>query len=130
MKDLTEIEALLALCATQLAICAGDMAEAKMLEKEHGLYKIGKAIAEINEVRSAIYELRPDLSPDGWNEPPTEQHYRSWFEEACKIAEEYEADGNFEQAIKTLESFLFIGPCEPIAEAARSKLANLRASGV
>lgn len=129
MKSPAEIESLLSLCAEQLAWCAGDMSEAKVMEKEHGLYKIGKAIAEINEVRSVIYDLHPELRPVGWDEPPTEQQYTSWFEAACRIAEEYEAEGNLEQAIKTFEGFLYIGPCEPVAEATRKRLAALRGPG-
>lgn len=129
MSKSSEIAALLSLSAEQLAVCAGDMAEAKLLEKEHGLYKIGKAITEINEVLSAIYEKNPELCPEGWGEPPTEEQYRAWFEEAKKISDEYVAEGSIEKAMKTIDSFLYLGPCEPIAEEARKVLETLRASG-
>ncbi|MEX1033887.1 MAG: hypothetical protein WDZ30_11050 [Cellvibrionaceae bacterium] len=126
MSKLTEIERVLSLCAEQLAVCAGEMARRKQLQEEKAVLKLGKAIAEVNEVRTAIYEMYPDLKPEHWDSPPTDEQYFEWFQEAKKIAEEYVEEGQLDQAISAIESFIFIGPTGPAESLAREELARLR----
>jgi hypothetical protein len=126
MNKIAEINDVLTDCAEQLAVCASDVVDIKELADKKLVLKLGKAIAEINEVRSALYKLRPELKPDLWDEPPTHEHYVSWFEEAKRVAEDYCLQGSPQEAIKTFESFIFIGPPEEVVAQARLEIARLR----
>ncbi len=126
MSAIEQIERVLSLCGEELAACAGEISEHKLLEKERGIYKLGKAIAEINDVRASIYELNPELKPEGWDEPPTDAQYGEWFGEAKRIAEEYCQEGNVGKALSTLESFIFIGPSSHYEDLARKAIEALR----
>ena len=110
----------------QLVECASRLAELGLLKEEKAIYKLGKAIAEINEVRSALYGLHPELKPEFWGTPPTERHYTEWFNQAKRLANGYCRRGNHKQAIATFESFIFIGPSEETAALAREEVARLK----
>ena len=126
MNKVAEINNVLTDCAEQLAVCAPDVNDIKALKEERLVLKLGKAIAEINEVRSALYKLHPELKPELWDTPPTSDHYAAWFEEARRIAKEYCSEGNPEEAIRTFERFIFIGPTEEIEAQARQEIARLK----
>ncbi len=126
MRKITEINNVLTECAEQLAVCAPDVNDIKALKQEKLVLKLGKAIAEINEVRTCLYKLHPELKPELWDKPPTHDHYASWFEEAKSIAAEYCLEGNPQEAIKTFESFIFIGPTDEIEAKARQEIARLK----
>ena len=126
MSKVTEINNVLTDCAEQLAVCAPDINDIKALKNEKLVLKLGKAIAEINEVRSALYKLHPELKPELWDTPPTSDHYAAWFEEAKRIAEEYCLEGNPLEAIKTFETFIFIGPTEEVEAQARQEIVRLK----
>ena len=118
-KDLTE-------CAEELSQCAYHLHKLGILKEEKAVLKIGRAIAEINEVRSGIYRLHPELKPELWDTPPTDEHYVAWFEEAKKVAADYRAANNRQMELETFESFLSIGPTEPTAALARQEIARLK----
>jgi hypothetical protein len=126
MNKVTEINNVLTECAEQLAVCAPDVNDIKALKDERLVLKLGKAIAEINEVRSALYKIQPELKPELWDTPPTSDHYAAWFEEAKRVAEEYCFEGNPLEAIKTYESFIYIGPTEEIEAQARQEIIRLK----
>ena len=97
-------------------------------EKEtKNIYKIGKAIAEINELRTDIYNRFPELMPEGWNEPPTEQMYAEWYKEALRLVEESLELNNGKEAIDTLKSFISIGPSEKYKLLAKDRMDEIRA---
>ncbi len=125
MNKISEINDVLTGCAEQLAVCAPDVNDSKALKNEKLILKLGKAIAEIDEVRSALYKLHPELKPELWDTPPSPDHYAAWFEEAKRIAEEYCLEGNPQEAIKTFETFIFIGPTEGVEGQARQEIERL-----
>jgi hypothetical protein len=126
MNKVSEINNILTDCAEQLAVIAHDVNDIKALKDERMVLKLGKAIAEINEVRSALYNIHPELKPELWDTPPTSDHYAAWFEEAKRIAEEYCSEGNVQEAIKTFEAFIFIGPTEGVEALARQEIVRLK----
>jgi len=126
MNKVASLNEALTECAEQLVDCASQLTELGLLREEKAIYMLGKAIAEINDVRSALYRLHPDLKPEFWGTPPTEGHYAAWFEEAKRVAHDYCREGNHKQAIATFESFLFIGPSEHTAALARDEIARLK----
>lgn len=97
-------------------------------EKESkNIFKIGKAIAEINDLRTDIYSGYPELMPEGWNEPPTEQMYAEWYEEALRLVEESLELNNGEEAIDALKLFISIGPSEKYKLLAKGRMDEIRA---
>jgi hypothetical protein len=113
-------------CCEKLAECAHLVSQFSYLKQEKATYKIGKAIYEISEVRSALYERHPELKPELWDEPPTDQHFLEWFAEAKRLAAEYCEEGNAQEALKTYESFISIGPSEIYKEKARKEILLLK----
>ena len=75
MSKIVEIDKILTDCAELLVVCSPDVNEIVELKKDKLVLKLGKAIAEINEVRSALYKLDPELKPELWDEPPSHNHY-------------------------------------------------------
>ena len=126
MSKIANLDIELRKCAEQLVECASELKELGILKEESAIYKIGKAIAEINEVRSGIYRLNPELKPELWDEPPTEKHYAEWFEEAKNVAREYIEEGNPAKAVSTFESFIFIGPPDSIVAKARKEIERVK----
>ena len=126
MNKIANLNAELTKCCDQLVECAAELKDLGLLKEECAIYKIGKAVAEINEVRSDIYKINPELKPELWDEPPTEEHYSEWFNEAKDVAKGYIEEGNPEKAVSTFESFIFIGPPERIVEKARKEIEWVR----
>lgn len=126
MRKIDNLNSELTKCCETLVECAAELKELGIPKEEHAIYKIGKAIAEINEVRSDIYKINPDLKPELWDEPPTEQHFAEWFNEAKNVAEEYIRDGKPDKAIETFESFIFIGPSESVVAKAREAIERVK----
>jgi hypothetical protein len=126
MSRIANLNTELTKCCEQLVECAAELKDLRLLKEESAIYKIGKAIAEINEVRSDIYKINPELKPDLWDKPPTEEHYEEWFNEAKNVAEEYINEGKPEKAVSTFESFIFIGPPESIVAKAREEIERVR----
>ena len=126
MSRIANLDTELTKCCERLVECAAELKDLGLLKEECAIYKIGKAIAEINEVRSDIYKINPKLKPDLWDEPPTEEHYADWFNEAKNVAEGYIKEGKPEKAVSTFESFIFIGPPESVEEKAREEIERVR----
>lgn len=126
MNKVAEINKVLTECAEQLAVCAPDINDIKALKDERLVLKLGKAIAGINEVRSALYRVHPELKPELWDTSPTSDHYAAWFEEAKRVAEEYCKEGNPLAAIRTFQSFIYVGPTKEIEAQARQEIERLR----
>jgi hypothetical protein len=122
-----ELHRLLAECCEKLVDCTSAIRDLPLANHRENIYRIGKAIAEVSEVRSALYKAHPDLKPELWDEPPSEEHFKEWFAEAQRVANEYCAEGLPQRAIETYESFLYIGPPEQYETLARQAVRELRA---
>lgn len=126
MSNIAEINKILTECAEQLAVCAPDVNDIQSLKNERLVLKLGKAIAQINDVRNALYRSHPELKPELWDTPPSNEHYVSWLEEAKRIAEEDCLNGNPQEAIRTLENYISIGPPIEVEKQARQEIAKLK----
>ena len=126
MSTPEELNERLTECCEKLAECAYLVSQFSYLKKEKATYKIGKAIYEVSEVRSALYKRHPELKPELWDEPPTDQHFLEWFSEAKRLAAEYCKEENVNEALKTYETFISIGPSEIYKEKARKEILLLK----
>jgi hypothetical protein len=126
MSTPEELHALLMECGEKLVDCAGAITDLPMDNHKQSVYKIGKAIAEVAEVRSSLYEFFPHLKPELWDKEPSENHYREWFLEAERVALEYCNDGKPEKAVSTFESYISIGPAEKYAMLAKQSIKKVK----
>jgi hypothetical protein len=123
-----ELDRLLSECCERLVDCTTSITELPLTDHRKNIYRIGKAIFEVSEVRSELYRSHPHLKPEQWDEPPSENHYREWFAEAQKIANEHLSEGAPQRAISTYESFLSIGPTKQIEALANEAIKHIRAT--
>ena len=121
-----EIDSILKECASQLDYSAGLIRDLPLEPKRENVLKIGRALAEICELREAVFELDPSLKPDGWDDPPTHAEYNRMFGQAILQAEEFVEVGNIDEAIKTFESFIFIGPPDELQEMAKNEIRRIK----
>jgi hypothetical protein len=122
-----ELNRLLAECCEKLVDCTSAIRDLPLANYRENIYRIGKAIAEVSEVRSELYKAHPDLKPALWDAPPSENDFKEWFGEAQRVANEYCAEGLPQRAIETYEGFLSVGPPEEYEALARQAVSELRA---
>jgi hypothetical protein len=82
-----ELNLLLSECCKRLVDCTSAIKDLPLANARENIYRIGKAIAEVSEVRSELYRAHPHLKPDAWDQPPSEQHFAEWFAEAQRVAD-------------------------------------------
>ncbi len=131
MRDKTmptpeDINKLLCDCCEALVDCSSAINDMPLEPRKKNIYRIGKALAEVSEIRSELYAIHPELKPEGWDSPPSEEEFEEMFSVAKKQAEEYLEAGRFERAIETYESYLFIGPSERFEAMAREALEKVK----
>ena len=126
METPEELNRLLSLCCEQLVDCSAIIKELPLEPAGKNIYRVGKALAEISEIRSELYKLQPHLKPEKWDQPPSEEDYAEMFQEALRqVAEQIQA-GKPDQAIETLESYLYIGPTEKYENLANEEIRKIR----
>jgi hypothetical protein len=121
-----ELDRLLSECCEKLVDCTSAIRDLPLPNHRENIHRIGKAIAEVSEVRSELYRANPNLKPELWDEPPSESHFKEWFAEAQRVANEYCAEGLPQRAIETYEGFLSIGPPEQYETLVRQAVKELR----
>ncbi|MEE9338559.1 MAG: hypothetical protein V3U87_10795 [Methylococcaceae bacterium] len=82
MTSIQELDKILTQCCEDLVDCTTIIDDLPMEPVRENIYKIGKAIAELSELRSSIYRLKPELKPEMWDEPPSEKTYGEMYETA------------------------------------------------
>lgn len=80
--------------------------------KKENIHKIGKALAELFELRSDFYKLHPHLKPEKWDEPPSDEAFGEMYQKALLIVDEHLQASHPKNAIETLESYISIHPAE------------------
>jgi len=126
MSKAKELDKLLTESAEVLVECCSILRDEPVDPNEKNIYRLGKAIHEINEIREQIYRIHPKLKPEKWGQPPTEEDYSEMFQEALRQAEEHIQAGCPEKAIETFESYVFIGSTEKYKGKAKSEIEKLR----
>jgi hypothetical protein len=122
-----ELNRLLSECCERLVDCTSAIKDLPLANYRENIYRIGKAIAEVSEVRSELYRAHPHLKPDGWDRPPSEKDFAEWFAEAQQVANEYCAEGVPQRAIDTYESLISIGAPEKYVALASEAIKLIRA---
>jgi len=122
-----ELDRLLSECSEKLVDCTSGIRDLPLVNHRENIYRIGKAIAEVSEVRSELYRAHPHLKPRLWDAPPSESDFKEWFVEAQQVADDYCAEGLPQRAIATYESFIFIGPPQEFEALAREAIKVIRA---
>ena len=126
MSSIEELNRMIATCCEDMVDCTAIIKDIELEPIRENIYKVGKAIAELSELRSEIYKVRPDLKPELWDEPPSEEAYGEMYETAIEMAEEHLENNSPKRAVETIESYLFIGPHEKYEKLAQKKLKELR----
>jgi len=126
MESPEELNRLLSICCEQLVDCSAIIKEMPLEPANKNIYRVGKALAEISEIRSELYKLHPHLKPEKWDQPPSEEDFAEMFQEAHRQAAEHLQAGKPEKAIETFESYLFIGPTEKYENMAKEEIKKLR----
>ena len=121
-----EVNEKLTECSELLVECAYLVGQLPFLRTERATFRVGKALWELHEIRSALYERHPELKPELWDAPPTEQHFSDWFAEAKKLAAEHCLEGNPQEAVRTFESFVGIGPSQAYKDMAQREISKIR----
>ena len=121
-----DLNKLLSECCEQLVDCSGIIKEMPLEPTRENIYRVGKALAEVSEIRSELYKLHPHLKPERWDEPPSEDDYAKMFQEASRQADEHLQVGKPEKAIETFESYLFIVPSDKYENKAKNEIEKLR----
>jgi len=126
MSKINELNKMLTESAEVLVECCSILKDEPIDPNEKNIYRLGKAIYEINELREQIYKFYPELKPEKWGLPPTEEDYAEMYDTALELAEEHLLAGKPEKAIETFESYIFMGPSEKYENLARNKIEKLK----
>jgi hypothetical protein len=126
MSKVNELNKMLADSAEVLVECCTILKDEPIDPNEKNIYRLGKAIYEINEIREQIYKLHPELKPEKWDDPLSEEDCSEMYQEALRQVEDHIQAGKIEKAIETFESYIFIGPTEKYERKAKNEIEKLR----
>ena len=126
MDALRSIDLTLAAIAGMLDETAGEIRDAGLEPTSDHLHRIGRALAEVFEIRQAIFAVRPDLEPN-WSKaerPPSPDN--RLLTRAMVDAIEFERNGDYSGAIELFERFLE-GAASPLhIDIAKNEIQRLR----
>ena len=77
-------------------------------------------------IQQQVFSLKPELKPEGWDDPLPDSEYNRMFGDLVIKAEELCKAGKATEALEKLESFVFIGPGESLEEKAKGLIAQIR----
>jgi hypothetical protein len=127
MATLESIDRLLSVAASLLDHAAGEISDAKLEPVRENIERVGKALAELIEIRLQVYKVRPDLTPEYLRQPPSEHSAANrLLAEYMYNASEFELAGNFERAIATFREFLTLEPSTLHREIAAGEIERLQ----
>lgn len=126
MSTPEKLHEILSECCEQLVERSSIIRDIPLEPKGENIYRIGKALAEVSDLRAELYKLHPHLRPEKWGETLTKEDYREMFDDAVTWAEEYIQLGRPEKAVEILEQFIFIAPDERIKSMAKNKVQELK----
>ena len=121
-----ELNSILTDCCERLVECSSIIEDIQLEPKRKNIYKIGKALAELSELRTELYIKHPDLKPEKWGAPATEDDFREWYNEAVNVANEYIKEKKPLKAIEAYKAYISIGPSEHFIELATNSILELR----
>ena len=126
MSTVEELNKILTEVCEQLVECSSIIRDIPLEPHKKNMYKVGKALAEISNLRAEIYKNYPNLKPSKWGEPLTDQDYEEMYNTAIEMAEEYINEGKYERALETYETFIFIRPSGSYVEIIKKNIDKIR----
>ena len=126
MDKITELNKLLTESSEVLVECCSILKDEPIDPNEKNIYRLGKAIFEINEIREQIYKFHPELKPEKWGMPPTDEDVEEMYDLACAMSQDHIEAGNIDKAIETFETFIFIGQPNKYEEKAKNEIKNIK----
>jgi hypothetical protein len=106
MATVESIHQLLAVASSLLDRAASEIRDAKLEPVRDNIEHIGRALAEVIEIKLQIYKLQPELKPSYLSEPSEHSEANRLLTQYMFRASEFELAGNIADAIKTYEQFL------------------------
>ena len=126
MSKPEEIHKLLVACTEQLVDSVNIIRETPLEPIGENLRRIGRALAEISDLRTELYKTYPQLKPAKWGESLEEADYKEMYEDAIAWAAEYIQAGNPKKGVEVLEKFISITPHENIRAIAEKKVKEMK----
>lgn len=126
MPDTKDLDEALLKASELLVDCCTLISDIPFESDEKNVYRLGKAIAEVNDVRSDLYAKHPRLRPEVWGEAPTEVQYQEGMNNALELAEENLQNGEPKEALRVYESFISIGPPSNMVRSVQARIKEVR----
>lgn len=126
MDKINELNRLLTESAEVLVECCSILEDEPIDPNEKNIYRLGKAIFEINEIREQIYNFHPELKPKKWGIAPSDEDVEEMFELACTMSQEHIESGNIDKAIETFKTFILIGQPNKYEGKAINEINNIK----
>lgn len=124
---LAELDRLLSVACTMLDSAAGDIRDIPFEPRKEHIHRIGSALAEIFEIREAIWSLQPSLRPKELDEPNLEPIENRAFAHIIQDAYGFEEEGKLKEAIQRFEHFANQTTSVHLREVALSEISRLNA---
>ena len=108
MASPESIHRLLRVASNLLDQAASEIREGKLEPVRGNIEHIGRALAEICDIRQKVYEVRPDLKPAYLSEPSPNSEANRLFARFMLEASELEDAGRTIEAVEKYKEFLAI----------------------
>jgi nitrate reductase cytochrome c-type subunit len=106
MPSPDSIDRLLSVAAALLDCAAGEIRDANLAPVREKIEKVGRALAEIAELRQSIYVHQPALAPHYLAHPQIDSDANKRLMRCMSTAYEHEQEGDFERARQTFSEYL------------------------
>ncbi len=126
MASPESIDRLLTLASALLDRAAGEIRDAPLQPVRANIMQIGKALAEVHEIKAVIYETHPHLKPDYLSAPDPNAEANRRLTAAMIDAQDHEEHGHVEEAIATFRAFLKLDDTPHHREIAQGEIERLQ----
>ena len=125
-KRLPELEKILSECSELLGQAAHAVRESELEDIRENIHRIANALRNLNEIRLQIYRHRPDLQPEFINESLKDPETNKIFASLIMEAEDLCKDGNYDQALKIYEEYIYSSPPEFFQKLASAEIKRIK----
>ena len=125
-KRLPELEKILSECSELLGQAAHAIRESELEDIRDNIHRVAYALRNLNEIRLQIYRHRPDLQPEFINESLKDPETNKIFASLIMEAEDLCKDGNYDQALKIYEEYIYSSPPEFFQKLASAEIKRIK----
>lgn len=125
-KRLPELEKLLSNCSELLGQAAHTIRESELEDIRENIHRIAYALRNVNEIRLQIYRHSPELKPEFLNESLKDPETNKIFANLIMEAEEVCKEGNYNQAIRIYEEYIYSSPPEFFLKLASAEIKRIK----